>query len=172
MNSALTPGTKLKYDKVYKSFMAWKAANSVNNISEDVLITYFKSLPQTLKPSSILAYYSMIKATLKVYNGIDISNYRRLLDFLKINFEGGQKPIKTSVFTKEQIKEFISTAPDSSWLDVKVSCTAPDNSKDSTRSIFFHSGDMHLWCLRSIIFRRIDPSEGGWHWETQKFVPV
>lgn len=101
--------------------MRWKTLNEANIISEDVLLTYFKHHSQTKKPTSLLAYYSMLKATLKVNDNIDISNYLELNAFLKSESAGYKPSNKQHTFTKQQIDKFICDAPDKEWLDVKVS---------------------------------------------------
>ncbi len=64
-------------------------------------------------------YYSMLKTTLRINDNLDISKFTTLLAFLKKK-NAGFKPLKTTLFTEEQIEKFINDAPDDRWLDVKV----------------------------------------------------
>lgn len=61
----------------------------------------------------------MLKSTLKIYDAIDIGTYPQLIGFLKCKAEG-YKPVKTKIFSENEIYEFMNNAPDELWLDVKV----------------------------------------------------
>lgn len=120
MDDALPAASKQKYKKTYDDFLAWRTKNVVVEITEDVMIRYFSKFSETLAPTSLWAYHSMLKCTLKLNENFDISGYRRLTEFLKTK-SIGYKPVQASVFSKEHIDKFIDTAPDKEWLDVKVS---------------------------------------------------
>lgn len=113
--------SKLKYDKAYDDLQRWNKKNGETSISQTVLLKYFMQMAEKNKPNTLWAYYSMIKATLRSNDNIDITSWSKLLDFLKRN-NRGYKPDKAKLFTEDEIEEFLNDAPDDKWLDVKVSC--------------------------------------------------
>lgn len=62
----------------------------------------------------------MLKATLKIYDYIDIGMYQQLIGFLKSKAKGYKPNAKAKVFSQNEIHEFIDNAPDELWLDLKV----------------------------------------------------
>lgn len=119
-NACLPEKSKKRYYKALSCFENWCTTNNVVAITEDILMAYFYQLSKKFKPSSLWAYYSMLKGTLKVKMGVDISSYNQLSAFLKQNGKG-HKPKTSKVFTEEEMKRFIVEACDEAWLDVKVS---------------------------------------------------
>lgn len=113
--------TLAKYNSTYQQFIKWKTSTGNHTISEDVLLEYFTDLATRSKPTTLFAIYSMLKSTFRSNEGIDISNYSRLLEYLKEK-NAGYRPIKAKAFTDDEIERFVSEAPDDRWLDVKVNC--------------------------------------------------
>lgn len=111
--------SKVKYNKAYQHFQKWKKTKRANSLTPKVLLDYFTELAVRSKPSTLWVTYSMLKATLKFNDDVDIGTYTRVLEFLKEQ-NVGYKPTKVPVFTDEQIEKFINEAPDEQWLDVKV----------------------------------------------------
>lgn len=110
-----------KYNRAYKIFKEWQTKNGVASVSSDVIIAYFHYLNEKkYKPTSLWAYYSMLKSTLKAYENIDIGGYHQVAAFLK-NKSIGYKCVKAKVFLEAEIQKFIDEAEDLGWLDVKVS---------------------------------------------------
>lgn len=109
-----------RYEKMYKSFKGWQATNKSAGISQTVLLTFFHEMALKHKPSTLWAYYSMLKTTIKANDRLDIGRYDQLSAFLKSKATG-YLPIKASVFSLADIHRFIDNAPDELWLDVKVS---------------------------------------------------
>ncbi|KAK9730340.1 hypothetical protein QE152_g15247 [Popillia japonica] len=77
-----------------------------------------------MKPSTLWSQYSMLRSTLDIKKGIDMSKYSKLRDsklraFLKRQSEG-YLPKKSRVFTKEQVDNFLNNALDYSCLMQKV----------------------------------------------------
>lgn len=111
--------SRKKYDKIYAEFHKWNKLKGSTPVSEQVLLAYFSELAYKTKPSTLLAYYSMLKATLRINDDIDISSYDQLAKFVKVkNID--YEPAKAKMFTEEDIEKFINEAPDALWLDVKV----------------------------------------------------
>lgn len=119
-NELIPEKSSLRYNNAYNEFMEWNKAKKGDGVSETVLLAYFFNMSTLKKPTSLWAYYSMLKSTIKVKHNIDIGNYYKLVAFLKSK-QSGYKPTQAKVFTEENIKQFICNAPDSQWLIVKVS---------------------------------------------------
>lgn len=116
----LLPATsKERYSKTYDVFKQWKQSKNVKRTSETVLEAYFHKLAENKRPTSLWAYHSMLKATIKVKENVDISAYHQLNAFLKRQIKG-YVPVKAKVFTEAEIQRFIFQTDDSAWLDVKV----------------------------------------------------
>lgn len=111
--------SKARYEKEYELFMKWRQVKSINSFSESVLLAYLSELAKVHKSSTLWSRYSMLKATLNISNNVDISKYSKLKPFLKRQTVG-YKPKKSQIFTKEQIFNFLSTAPDEVYLLMKV----------------------------------------------------
>lgn len=111
--------SKKKYEMVYKCFMSWRKNHNVGSFSENVLLVYFNELAKKYKSSSLWSFYSMLRSTLKLNNGVDIEIYTKLRAFLKRTSEGYQAK-KAKTFTPEEINKFINEAPDTIYLATKV----------------------------------------------------
>ncbi|RZC40002.1 Phage integrase domain containing protein [Asbolus verrucosus] len=61
----------------------------------------------------------MLKSTLQIYEGSDISKYKQLIAFLKKQNEG-YEPKKSKVLTFEQIMKFLNDTSNESYLFMKV----------------------------------------------------
>lgn len=112
--------SKEKYEKTYKCFTDWQAEKVINSNSEKVLLTYFDELSQKFKASTLWSQYSMLRTMLNIHQTVDISNYLKLRQFLKRNYDG-YKPKKSRFFTTNEINRFIKDAPDELYLLDKVS---------------------------------------------------
>lgn len=73
------------------------------------------------KPTSMWAHYSMLKATLRTYENLDIAQFFLVKGFLKQK-SIGYKSIRAEVFAEEQIQKFIMEVDDKHYLHMKVSC--------------------------------------------------
>ena len=91
--------------------LEWCKEKAVQIYSEDVLMVYFTKLVKKVKLSSLCSQYSMLRSTLEIENGVNISKYSKLRTFLKRQNEG-YTPKKAPVFTKEQVDRFLYRAPD------------------------------------------------------------
>ncbi|XP_044262163.1 multifunctional protein ADE2 isoform X3 [Tribolium madens] len=117
--TSLPEKSKAQYERAYKLFQDWREKNQRNSLSENVLLAYFQELSKRNKPSSLWAAYSMLRTTLNLKNNVDISKYFKLGAFLKRKSDG-YKPKKSKTLTPQQIKEFLSSAPDKDYLFTKV----------------------------------------------------
>ncbi|KAJ6646736.1 hypothetical protein Bhyg_01950 [Pseudolycoriella hygida] len=96
----LASGSKSRYKKTYQDFQKWIKLKGETTITEDILLTYFSEIGEKNKPTTLWAYHSMLKATLKSKNI-------------------GYQPVKPKMFTLEEVAKFINEAKDEYWLDVK-----------------------------------------------------
>ncbi|XP_037048476.1 uncharacterized protein LOC119082925 [Bradysia coprophila] len=71
------------------------------------------------KPTSLWAFHSMLKSTLRAYDNVDIGKFCQVTAFLKTK-SSGYKVVKAKVFAESYILKFIDEAEDLTWLDVKV----------------------------------------------------
>lgn len=111
--------SKSRYEITYKAFKDWCFSKSVQNVnSENILMAYFSELSKTLKASTLWARYSMLRATLKIRENVDISKFSKLIAYLKKQ-NVGYKPKKSSIFSKENIDKFLQEAPEE-FLPQKV----------------------------------------------------
>lgn len=108
-----------RYEQVYQGFQQWKKLKDTTSNSERVLLAYFTELKQNNVSSTLWAKYSMLKATMKINDQVDISTYASLIAMLKKGSKG-HIPKQARIFTENELKRFIDTAPDDLWLDVKV----------------------------------------------------
>lgn len=112
--------SKSLYLKAYTAFRNWCITNKATTISENVLLAYFSKYASDKKASSSWAHYSMLKSTILLKENINISKYFKLIAFLKkqnVNYT----PKKSSVFTQDEITNFITHAPDDCYITAKVS---------------------------------------------------
>jgi integrase len=112
--------SKELYEKRYDLFMDWCKKNGTVRISESVLLVYLSQQSQVCSPNYLWSMYSMLKATILVKHNIDISNYTKVIAFLKKKNVGYQ-PKKAKPFTNEEINKFLISAPDDEFLQHKVS---------------------------------------------------
>lgn len=112
--------SKEHYCKIYKNFKDWQNSHGVKKITSNLILAYLHELEKkNMKPTSLWAYHSIIKATLRLYENVDISEFYQVKAFLKKK-SSGYRCVKAEVFTEEQIRKFINEAADGQWLDVKV----------------------------------------------------
>lgn len=112
-----------KYTRVYNNFKEWQKKYGTESVSNELILAYFHTLAtkKKYKPTSLWAYYSMLKATLRSYENVHIEKYKQVSAFLSAR-SSGYKAKKARVCSEDNIKTFIYQADEVSWLDVKV-CT-------------------------------------------------
>ncbi|KAG4075569.1 hypothetical protein HA402_003394 [Bradysia odoriphaga] len=121
MLQTLPEKSKKRYDREYHDFAQWKKDNKANSNSERVLLARFTKLGEKYAPTTLWAKFSMLKATLKLYDDVDIGNYMKLCAWLKKK-SAHYVANKAAVFEPQEIRRFFNEAPDELWLDVKVVC--------------------------------------------------
>lgn len=111
--------SKERYEKQYAHFLSWCNEKGVKSFKEEVFLAYFADLSKVLKANTLWSRYSMIKSIVKIRQNIDISKFYKVTTFLKKK-NIGCRPQKAEVFTKEDISKFMVTAPDETYLMIKV----------------------------------------------------
>ena len=76
ISGLLPEKSKSKYEMAYAKYEKWCTEKEIRNLAnEKVLLSYFSSLSKVSKPSSLWAYYSMIRTMISVKHNADISKY-------------------------------------------------------------------------------------------------
>lgn len=120
IQNLLPEKSKNKYNVVYKNFQDWCSSKNIkSSFTENVLLAYFSELSTKYKASSLWTFYSMLRSTLNINNGINIENYLKLRAFLKRQSEKHVAK-KAKTFTPEQLNSFINEAPNEKYLATKV----------------------------------------------------
>lgn len=111
--------SRLYYEKQFNKFEEWCNENTVQGISEHVLLTYFELQRKKYKASTLWTTYSMLRSCLSIYKDVDISKYDKLQAFLKRSSEG-YVPKKSKILEEDDINKFIQEADDKIYLAMKV----------------------------------------------------
>ena len=111
--------SRTKYEAAYESFQKFKKDHKTSATSQNVVFAYFKELSKNHASSTLWNFFSMHKAVIKLKEKVDIGSYETLVAFLKKQLVGFE-PKQSEVFTKEQIRKFLSDAPDTQYLATKV----------------------------------------------------
>lgn len=118
-NNLLPEVSRRRYERCYQEFMKWRTAKNTTSFSENVLIAYFDDLSDKRKSSTLWTTHSMLKSTLSIKHDVDITSYLKLLAILRrkaVGYEGKQ----SKTFCPDEIKMFLSEAPDEIYLLTKV----------------------------------------------------
>lgn len=94
--------------------------NIINSTNEKDLLAYFDQLSIKYKPSSLWAFYSMIRTMILTQTNIDISKYTQLIALLKQKSDGFESK-RSKILTRENIRKFLLEADDDKFLLLKVS---------------------------------------------------
>ena len=72
IQNLLPEKSKNKYNVVYKNFQDWCSSKNIkSSFTENVLLAYFSELSTKYKPSSLWSFYSMLRSTLNINNGVN-----------------------------------------------------------------------------------------------------
>ncbi|XP_063370769.1 uncharacterized protein LOC134659092 [Cydia amplana] len=118
-SDGLPTKSKEKYITTYENFISWRKEKNITSFCEDVLLLYFEEISAKYKPTSLWAFYSMLKCGLKRRHNVNIKEYSKLRAFLKKLSKGYEKEVK-KVLTFENVEKFIDEAPDDKYLATKV----------------------------------------------------
>jgi hypothetical protein len=103
--------SKRQYDKCYK--------NNVKTVSENVVLAYLMEKSKTVKSLTLSSTYSMLKLTLNIRDGTDVTKFLKLVPFLKKKSVGYQAK-KSKVLARDQINLFLEKASNENYLLWKV----------------------------------------------------
>jgi hypothetical protein len=95
--------SKRQYDKCYNDFKEWCNKNNVKTVSANVVLAYLMEKSKTVKSSTLWSTYSILKLTLNIRDGIDVTKFLKLVPFLKKKSVGYQAK-KSKVLTQDQKK--------------------------------------------------------------------
>jgi hypothetical protein len=90
-------------------------------VSENVVLVYLMEKSKTVKSSTLWSTYSMLKLTLNIRDGIDVTKFLKLVPFLKKKSVVYQAK-KSKVLTRDQINLFLEKASDENYLLWKWKC--------------------------------------------------
>ena len=111
--------SRTKYETAYLDFVKFKKIHKTSVSTDNVVLAYFKELSKTHAPSSLWNRFSMLKSFIKIKEKVDLGSFENLAGFLK-QTSVGFEPKQSDVLTKDQIRQFISDAPDLQFLATKV----------------------------------------------------
>ncbi|RVE54348.1 hypothetical protein evm_000833 [Chilo suppressalis] len=118
-NNLLPEKSRKIYEKTYEEFMDWRMKKNTTSYFENVLLVYFQEMSEKLKSPTLWTKFSMLKSILGIHHNIDMTKYSKLIAFLKRKSEG-YKGKKSKTFSPDQIKKFMSEAPDKIYLFSKT----------------------------------------------------
>lgn len=118
-DSLLPSKSKDLYEKTYNAYRKWCSDKKIKKTCEDSILAYFNSDLSQYKSSSLWSKYSMLRSTINLREGVDISKFPSVIPFLKRKGEG-YKPKKSLILTKDHIDEFLIKADNKDDLFNKV----------------------------------------------------
>ncbi|KAJ8910244.1 hypothetical protein NQ315_002568 [Exocentrus adspersus] len=118
-DSLLPSKSKHLYEETYNAYRKWCCNKKIKSTCEDSILAYFNSDLSRYKSSSLWSKYSMLRSTINLREGIDISKFPSVIPFLKRKGEG-YKPKKSLILTREHICEFLIKADTKEHLFNKV----------------------------------------------------
>ncbi|CAH0549741.1 unnamed protein product [Brassicogethes aeneus] len=120
ISDLLPEKSKSKYEIAYAKYEKWCTEKEIRSFAnEKVLLSYFSSLSKVCKPSSLWAYYSMIRTMISIKHNADISKHTNLIAFLKRNHKG-YRAKKSRVLTRMDVTKFLEEADNKQFLFMKV----------------------------------------------------
>lgn len=116
---SLPPKSAAVYLKAYDQFIEWKTSKKLSKIDENLLLVYFDEMRKKYAPTSLWSKWSMLRTVIQNKHGIDMAAFGSVKNLLKRHNQGHEKK-KSKVFREEDVKKFLSDAPDRIYLAHKV----------------------------------------------------
>lgn len=113
--------SKTLYENTYMAYRDWCTANKIPKTTEDSILAYFKSKLDCFKSSTLWTKYSMLRTTINLHEGVDVSKFPSVIPYLKRKAEG-HKAKKSFTLSKENVDQFLLQAEDKEHLLNKVVC--------------------------------------------------
>lgn len=107
------------YVKVYEDYVKWRDEKGMCFTNESSVLAYMKVLSGKYKPSTMWQRCSILKTMIAKEEGVNIYSYGTLIGFMRQK-SNGYEPKKSRVFSTEQMKLFLGSAPDQIYLLDKV----------------------------------------------------
>lgn len=117
--SLLPRKSKLIYEDTYSAYRKWCQIQKITRTTEDSILAYFSSELMRYKSSSLWSKYSMLRTTININEGVDISKFPNITAYLKRQADG-YKPKKSLVLLKEHVDAFLIQADNKVHLLNKV----------------------------------------------------
>lgn len=111
--------SRARYEVAYTKFMQWHNEKQCQEITEEEILEYLTTKSKLFRASTLSSEYSMLKATLNVYQNLDISRFGKVVSLLQSKTED-YVPEKFKALTNEQIEKFLLEAPNKRYLMIKV----------------------------------------------------
>ncbi|XP_031350101.1 uncharacterized protein LOC116175885 [Photinus pyralis] len=107
------------YEEAYNAYKKWCVKRNVKKTVEDTILAYFTTDLASYKASSLWSKNSMLRTTIHLNEGVDISKFPSVIPFLKRKGEG-YTPKKSLILTDENVDSFLLSAQDEHHLLNKV----------------------------------------------------
>lgn len=111
--------SRMKYDRAYQDYRKWCVINNIETTTEDSILTYFTTDLAPYKSSTLWPKYSMLRSTIKLFEGIDISTFPSIIPYLKSKGDA-HKTTKSLTLSKEHVDKFLAEADNKQHLLNKV----------------------------------------------------
>ncbi|XP_044261817.1 uncharacterized protein LOC123009505 [Tribolium madens] len=111
--------SKEAYVKEYEKFSKWMITTNQTVIDETLMLAYMNQMSSHYKSSSMWCIHSKLQTMLRIKHGVDIASFHKLHAFMKSTNKGHEAK-KSWVFTEEELRKFFVTAPDDTFLFLKV----------------------------------------------------
>lgn len=115
----LSERSQFLYQETYVGFKQWMDDKKYEKITEPMLLEYFEEISEKLKSSTLWARFSMLKNKILENDNLCIGDYKNLLKFLKVK-SIGYKRKESNFLSPDEIKDFLTKAPDTLFLATKV----------------------------------------------------
>ena len=113
-----------KYNKTWQQFVEYGEINDESEPTEEKFLQYFDHLRNVkhLASSTLWSVYSMLNHKYQLLYGLKLQKYPRITMLLK-SYEAGYQRKVASSFTKEEIKRYLETSPNTNeHLYMKAAC--------------------------------------------------
>lgn len=113
--SLLPTKSKSVYENMYAMYRKWCIMKNISKTSEDSILAYFNSELECYKSSTLWSKYSMLRSTINIKEGVDISKFPSVILYLKRKAEG-HRPKKSNTLSKENVEQFLTAADEKEHL--------------------------------------------------------
>jgi integrase len=110
-----------QYEKAHGAFVNWCSKNKVvdGHYTESVLLAYISELSKRYASSTLWSIFSMLKKTILVHCGRDLTDSAKVVAFIKRK-SAAHTSKKSESFSREHINLYLKQASDDLFLHVKI----------------------------------------------------